>query len=163
MWSTPVPRSTAPLATFKAGKMTAIPSGSKFRVEADPRKGTVSLLKGSDGTVHFVWKDRTTLQIEGDLLMSPGDQKLVKIETGRPNDRVYLLTFESAVNQRHFFWMQEPDASKDEERIREFNDIMNGRQGQARGGAAAVQKAKEEDGRRRRECKARPFDSPRVT
>jgi 26S proteasome regulatory subunit N13 len=36
----------------------------------------------------------------------------------------YLLQFNNG-NKRHFFWMQEPKADKDEETIKKFNDYMN--------------------------------------
>ena len=83
------------------------------------------LEKGVDGATHLIWKDRQTLQVVDDMLVFPGDQSFEKVDTGRPNDRVYLLSFKTSASRRFFFWMQEPDATKDEERIREFNKLMN--------------------------------------
>jgi len=125
MWATPPPRSSGPLISFKAGKMKAIPVESKFRVEAEDRRGLALLEKGQDGATHFIWKDRQTLQIVDDLLIFPGDQTLEKVDTGRPNDRVYLLSFKTSASRRFFFWLQEPDLSKDDERVKEFNRLMN--------------------------------------
>ena len=48
-----------------------------------------------------------------------------RVDTGRPDDRVYLLTFATSDARRFFFWMQEPDSSKDEERVAELNRLMN--------------------------------------
>lgn len=126
MWNTPPSRGPTALTSFKAGKMRATKiTDNKFRVEADDRRGVLSLEKGNDGATHFTWKDRQTLQVIDDLLVFPGDQTLEKVDTGRPNDRVYLLTFRPSASRRFFFWMQEPDGSKDEERVREFNRMMN--------------------------------------
>jgi hypothetical protein len=110
---------------MKAGKMRTTPIENRFRVEADERRGLLLLEKGSDGATHFIWKDRQTLQVVDDLLVFPGDQSLQKVDTGRPGDRVYLLTFKTSASRRLFFWMQEPDASKDEERVKEVNRLMN--------------------------------------
>ena len=105
--------------------MRPIPVENRFRVEADDRRGLVLLEKGPDGAIHLIWKDRQTLQVVDDLLVFPGDQTLDRVDTGRPEDRIYLLTFQTSATRRFFFWMQEPDASKDEERVKEFNRLMN--------------------------------------
>lgn len=115
----------APLASFKAGKMKMTPVGEKFRVEADERRGLTLLEKGVDNTLHFIWKDRQTLQTVDDVLVFPGEQVLEKVDTGRPEDRVYLLSFKTSTTRRLFFWMQEPDVSKDENVVAEFNRLMN--------------------------------------
>lgn len=111
--------------SFKAGKMRAIPAGpNRFKVEADERKGKLTLEKNNnDGSIHLKWADRYTLAVEDDLLIFPGDQKFTKVDTGREKDRVYLLQFSSS-SRRMFFWMQEPDASKDSENCQKLNDFM---------------------------------------
>jgi len=105
--------------------MRTSPIENRFRVEADERRGLLLLERGSDMATHLIWKDRQSLQVVDDLLLFPGDQSLEKVDTGRPNDRVYLLTFKTNPPRRFFFWMQEPDGSKDEERVKEFNRLMN--------------------------------------
>ena len=131
MWNSAATRSPAPLVSFKAGKMRATPVENRFRVEADDQRGQLQLEKGIDGATHLIWKDRQTLQSALDLLVFPGDQTLAKVDTGRAADRVYLLSFKDSSSRRFFFWMQEPDQSKDEERVREFNRQMNEVQAQA--------------------------------
>jgi len=115
------------LLTFKAGKLTAslIPESTKLRIEADPRRGVVALERAVDSSLHLLIKDRVTLQILDDFLVFPQDQKVERIDTGRPNDRVYLLSFSTSDAMRVFLWMQEPDASKDDERVAELNRLMN--------------------------------------
>jgi hypothetical protein len=126
MWGAQAPvRAPAPLISFKAGKMRTTPIENRFRVEADDRRGLLSLEKGQDGAIHFLWKDRQTLQAVDDFLVFPGDQTLEKVDTGRPEDRIYLLTFKTSADRRFFFWMQEPDVTKDEERVKDFNRFMN--------------------------------------
>jgi hypothetical protein len=126
MWGAQAPvRAPAPLISFKAGKMRTSPIENRFRVEADDRRGLLSLEKGQDGAIHFLWKDRQTMQAVDDFLVFPGDQTLEKVDTGRPEDRIYLLTFKTSADRRFFFWMQEPDATKDEERVKDFNRFMN--------------------------------------
>ena len=47
------------------------------------------------------------------------------MDTGKPDDRVYLLTFKAAPARRVFFWMQDGDKTKDQERETELNRLMN--------------------------------------
>ena len=125
MWNTPPSRAPAALASFKAGKMRTTPVENRLRVEAEEQRGLLQLEKGLDQATHLIWKDRQTLQTVFDLLVFPGDQTFTKVDTGRPDDRVYLLSFKDTSSRRLFFWMQEPDASKDEERVANFNRLMN--------------------------------------
>jgi 26S proteasome regulatory subunit N13 len=116
-----------PIVSFKAGILTATPKpggNNNFLVHADPRRGTISLEK-IDGITHFMWKDRQTLQVVHDSVVIPGDQTLVKVDTGRPEDRIYLLQFKSTTDRFFFYWMQDPDASKDEEKVTNLNKAMN--------------------------------------
>ena len=116
----------APLATFKVGLLNATPENDGFRVVPDLRRGIAQLERQSDGATHLIWKDRSTQQIGEDLLIFPGDQTLTKVDTGNPTDRVYLLTFSTSASKRVFFWSQEPgDPGKDEEKVNQFNQLMN--------------------------------------
>mmetsp|Transcript_9052 Transcript_9052/g.16978 ORF Transcript_9052/g.16978 Transcript_9052/m.16978 type:complete len:201 (-) Transcript_9052:1912-2514(-) len=112
------------LLQFKAGKLNAKPKGNKkFDVEADPRKGLLVLSRNADGTTSLHWKVRATNSIEDDILVFPENQTFAKVETGRANDRVYLLQFKAS-SRRFFFWMQDPKAETDAENCRKLNEYM---------------------------------------
>ncbi|KIK82199.1 hypothetical protein PAXRUDRAFT_725801 [Paxillus rubicundulus Ve08.2h10] len=90
------------LLAFKAGRATRR-AGTNF-VDASPTKGAIILSNSEDGLLRFVWKDRTTGNVEEDLILFPGDATFEKVSQA-PGGRVYVLKFESS-NQRHFFWLQ---------------------------------------------------------
>lgn len=52
----------------------------------------------------------------------PGEAKFEKVK--QTSDRVYLLEYIQS-KRRIFFWMQEPDRSKDEENAKKLNDTIN--------------------------------------
>lgn len=73
--------------------------------------------------MHFCWKDRTTGEVEDDLLIFPDDCEFVRVNectTGR----VYVLKFKS-FSKKYFFWMQEPKTDKDEDYCRRINEALN--------------------------------------
>lgn len=47
---------------FKAGRAFRR-EGTNY-VDADPRKGAVLLQNGEDGLLHFIWKNRSTNEVE---------------------------------------------------------------------------------------------------
>jgi len=111
--------STKNLVEFKAGKMNM----KEKMVHSDSRKGMVYVYQSDDQLMHFCWKDRTTGNVEDDLIIFPEDCEYVRIQkvtTGR----VYVLKFKSN-NRRLFFWMQEPSTDKDDEFCRKINDLLN--------------------------------------
>ncbi|XP_063395291.1 proteasomal ubiquitin receptor ADRM1 [Cydia fagiglandana] len=123
------------LVEFRAGRMTL-----KGRmVHPDKRKGLLYVYQGEDSLMHFCWKDRTTGEVEDDLLIFPDDCEFARVNectTGR----VYVLKFKS-FSKKYFFWMQEPKTDKDEELCRRINEALNnpptsgGRGGGSGGGA----------------------------
>lgn len=94
-------------------------------VRADKTKGMVIVKRTSDDQlIHFMWKDRKTGNMGLDLIVFPDDatwRRLNECTTGR----VYLLEFKTGT--RHFFWMQEPNAAKDDELSETLTDAINGR------------------------------------
>ncbi|EMD39835.1 hypothetical protein CERSUDRAFT_112101 [Gelatoporia subvermispora B] len=102
---------------FKAGR--AFRRENTNWVDADPRKGAILLQSGDDGLLHFVWKNRSTNEVEEDLILFPTDATFEKVQQSAWG-RMYVLKFSSS-NQRHFFWMQDADASRD----RDFVDNVN--------------------------------------
>ncbi|KAK1801633.1 hypothetical protein P4O66_022278, partial [Electrophorus voltai] len=107
------------LVEFRAGKMTL--KGST--VTPDKRKGMVYIQQTDDSLIHFCWKDRTTGNVDDDLIIFPDDCEFKRVSqctTGR----VYVLRFKAG-SKRLFFWMQEPKADKDEEYCRKVNEYLN--------------------------------------
>lgn len=73
--------------------------------------------------MHLYWKERVGSTIEDDLIIFPEEAEMKRVPectTGR----VYLLQFKSS-NQKLFFWMQDKDESKDEERVAKLNRLIN--------------------------------------
>ncbi|CAG9135198.1 unnamed protein product [Plutella xylostella] len=107
------------LVEFRAGRMTL-----KGRmVHPDKRKGLLYVYQGEDSLMHFCWKDRTTGEVEDDLLIFPDDCEFVRVNectTGR----VYVLKFKS-FSKKYFFWMQEPKTDKDDDFCRRINEALN--------------------------------------
>ncbi|XP_053619596.1 proteasomal ubiquitin receptor ADRM1 isoform X2 [Plodia interpunctella] len=107
------------IVEFRAGRMTL-----KGRmVHPDKRKGLLYVYQGEDSLMHFCWKDRTTGEVEDDLLIFPDDCEFVRVNectTGR----VYVLKFKSFA-KKYFFWMQEPKTDKDDEYCRRINEALN--------------------------------------
>lgn len=107
------------LVEFRAGKMTL--KGST--VTPDKRKGQVYIQQTDDSLIHFCWKDRTSGNVEDDLIIFPDDCEFKKVNqctTGR----VFVLKFKAG-SKRLFFWMQEPKSDKDEEFCRKVNEFLN--------------------------------------
>lgn len=92
-------------------------------VTPDKRKGTVYIQQSDDSLIHFCWKDRTTGNVDDDLIIFPDDCEFKRVSqctTGR----VYVLKFKAG-SKRLFFWMQEPKTDKDEEFCRKVNEFLN--------------------------------------
>ncbi|XP_037539849.1 proteasomal ubiquitin receptor ADRM1 [Nematolebias whitei] len=107
------------LVEFRAGKMTM--KGSM--VTPDKRKGQVYIQQTDDSLIHFCWKDRTTGNVDDDLIIFPDDCEFKRVNqctTGR----VYVLKFKAG-SKRLFFWMQEPKSDKDDEFCRKVNEYLN--------------------------------------
>ncbi|KAG1962106.1 regulatory particle non-ATPase [Pimephales promelas] len=107
------------LVEFRAGKMSL--KGST--VTPDKRKGSVYIQQTDDSLIHFCWKDRTSGNVEDDLIIFPDDCEFKRVSqctTGR----VYVLKFKAG-SKRLFFWMQEPKTDKDEEYCRKVNEYLN--------------------------------------
>lgn len=106
---------------FRAGKLNRDPSSNM--VKPDPRDGQIILDVGEeDGLMHFYWKDAKADRIEDDLLIFPEDPVFEKVP--QPNSRVFVLRFRSS-NEKLLFWMQEPDASGDEQICAQVNNLIN--------------------------------------
>ncbi|XP_032073547.1 proteasomal ubiquitin receptor ADRM1 homolog isoform X1 [Thamnophis elegans] len=107
------------LVEFRAGKMSLKSS----TVTPDKRKGLVYIQQTDDSLIHFCWKDRTSGNVEDDLIIFPDDCEFKRVSqctTGR----VYVLKFKAG-SKRLFFWMQEPKTEKDEEHCRKVNEYLN--------------------------------------
>ena len=64
----------------------------------------------SVGVLKIEWKDRRTRSVIDSLSIFPEDNcTYSKVDTGRPNDRVYYLQYGNASERRFFFWMQDKE------------------------------------------------------
>jgi len=111
---------SATILAFKAGRAFRR-EGTNF-VDHSPEKGAIILQKGEDELLHLIWRNRSTNEVEEDLILFPGDASFVKIPqvTG---GRSYVLKFSSS-NQRHFFWMQDASISRDDEFVKNLNLVL---------------------------------------
>ncbi|XP_068997841.1 proteasomal ubiquitin receptor ADRM1 isoform X1 [Embiotoca jacksoni] len=107
------------LVEFRAGKMTL--KGST--VTPDKRKGTVYIQQSDDSLIHFCWKDRTSGNVDDDLIIFPDDCEFKRVSQCT-SGRVYVLKFKAG-SKRLFFWMQEPKTDKDDEHCRKVNEYLN--------------------------------------
>jgi len=126
-------RGNKPLVECRAGKM--IVRGKT--VSADPRKGLIQLEQTADNLMHFRWKDRTTGNIDTDLIIFPDEASFKRIRqctTGR----VYLLEWKTTA-RRMFFWMQEPNEDKDEDICTKINQHINNPPGATTQGGASTE------------------------
>jgi hypothetical protein len=85
-----------PFAEIKAGLMNTEPvrGTTKTRMAADPRKGSLQVVRDGDGTLHVKLADRVTGNLILDCGMAfPEELTLRRIATGTPTDRVYELRF----------------------------------------------------------------------
>merc|ERR1719378_1894536 len=101
--------------------------------------------------MHFCWKDRTSGNVEDDLIIFPDDIEFKRV-TQCTTGRVYILKFKSS-SRKFFFWMQEPKTDKDDEHCKKVNEMLNdppapgsalggsGGSGGAGGGLAGLQPA----------------------
>jgi len=108
------------LLAFKAGRSFRR-EGTQF-VDASPTKGAIILASSDDGLLHFIWKNRATDGLEEDLILFPSDATFTKVADA-PSSRTYVLQFSSS-NQRHFFWMQDADTSRDDEFAENVNKLL---------------------------------------
>ncbi|KAG6917461.1 hypothetical protein DXG01_002438 [Tephrocybe rancida] len=105
------------LLAFKAGRAYRRP-GTNF-VDARPEKGAIVLTNGDDGLLHFIWKNRTTGNVEEDLILFPSDATFVKVPQAG-SGRVYVLKFSSS-DQRHF----DASSARDDEFVDNTNGLLD--------------------------------------
>ena len=114
-----------PVVSLKWGKCFVVDmdNGKKFKITPDVRKGLFEMTgKGPDQMHHIKWKDRTSGAQEEDLFVFPGEQTLEKVDTGRPDDRVYLLQFKNG--KRSFFWSQEFDEEAEKKKVEDLQKYL---------------------------------------
>ena len=92
--------------------------------------GTLSLFSHG-GLLNVRWTDRSNDNVDEEYIVFPDEVTLKKVNTGRDGDRVVLLKWNSG-NRRLMFWLQDKEATKDDENISKFNDfVKNPNQSQA--------------------------------
>lgn len=108
------------LVTIEAGMMTGetLADGSGVRLIPDARRGMLSLY--SEGNQkHWVLMDVFSgNEIKQGYIPTSG-ASFRRIKSPKDEDRIYELKY-GAGNQRHFFWLQGSDESKDKTNIEKF-------------------------------------------
>lgn len=107
------------LVEFKAGKMYM--KGNM--VHPDKKKGLLYVYQSDDALMHLCWKDRTSGNVEDDLIIFPDDCEFKRVPECT-SGRVYLLKFKSN-SRKFFFWVQEAKTDKDDENCRRINEVLN--------------------------------------
>ncbi|KAH8044934.1 hypothetical protein JL720_16878 [Aureococcus anophagefferens] len=97
------------------GKCAIEPQGEKFLITPEKHRGEVRVVKVED-IPHFQWRSRETLDVDPqmDHMVFPATPSSPRSTRSGKDDRVYLLQFK-AQESRRFFWMQNKDASDDDE------------------------------------------------
>ena len=99
-----------PLVSFKAGRLTCVgpSSGGAYQITADKKRGTLALVRSTtqhpegEGVISLQWTERNGKDVKQNLLLF-GDAIFRKVDTRRPNDRVYVLQYNMS-DRRFFFW-----------------------------------------------------------
>ena len=127
------------LISFKAGKCNIgqLQSNGKHSITPDTRKGTVSLVKGADQLVYLKWTDRSSNRAEDERMIFPDELKCLKVKTGRDNDRIHLLKYNTG-QLFLMFWMQEKSSDKDSEHCKRLNELLNNPNAAAASSSGAV-------------------------
>lgn len=113
------------LVSFKAGKMKhEEKAGGTYLVTPEVQKGLISLVRGDDQLIHFQWSNRHVSTPVDDFIIFPHDCAFSKVNTGRAQDRVYLLQYQNSA-RRFFFWMQDKKSEQDESNATKLNNMMN--------------------------------------
>ncbi|KAL4428631.1 hypothetical protein ABPG74_009133 [Tetrahymena malaccensis] len=105
--------------SFKAGLMNLDPTTKK--VTADKRKGTVKIGCTLEGEKPFTWTPEGATEPEFEYAVMQNDATL---EQSKQMKRVVILRFQCD-DSRYIFWLQEKDASKDDEIVKRVQEIID--------------------------------------
>lgn len=103
---------------FKAGRCNY----DGRMVVPDRRKGTIRIVTDAQGMKTFQWCEADSKDAVESFFVFPDESKFEKVKQSK--DRVYLLEMK-ATAQRYFYWMQETDLAKDEDRAKSVHDALN--------------------------------------
>eukprot|EP00798_Chlamydomonas_sp_ICE-L_P020656 gene20656-27442_t len=111
------------LTSFRVGRMSLVDS----KLQSDPRKGLLKLVKSDDELVHIQWYLRnsdgsTSTEPEDDVVVFPGECMMEKMSHGR----FLLLKFVDDQERNMFFWLQETAVDKDMQLVENFNSSLEG-------------------------------------
>jgi len=117
-----------PVYLFEAnvGKLAQDPK-TKVIAPGSLDKGALRVFRSRDDSlVHLTWEVTATkskfIQEPEDLIIFEGDCK-AKLIPNKPG-RVFFLKFEG-IDDKKMFWFQSGDSSKDAEKIKELNEVLN--------------------------------------
>jgi len=107
--------------SFLAGKCSQKIKDGGIWITSDKKKGQIDLVKDpQDQLWHFKWKNLMSGEPGPDLILFPNTAKWYKLDYVT-DGRVYELRIGSG---KHWFWMQEPDESKDEDTCNKLRNIL---------------------------------------
>lgn len=75
------------------------------------------------GLVKARWTDRSNNTVVDEFIVFPDEVTLKKINTGKENDRVYLLNWNQGT-RKLMFWMQDKNPINDTENCSKFNNFV---------------------------------------
>eukprot|EP00045_Choanoeca_perplexa_P022787 m.10866 g.10866 ORF g.10866 m.10866 type:complete len:336 (-) comp9698_c0_seq1:42-1049(-) len=108
------------LAEFKAGRMTM----NGTTVTANPEKGMIYIKNDNSGLMTWNFVNRNTQAEDEPVILFPDEQEFRKCKSAPAESRVFYLKF--STGRREFYWMQEADASKDDDLVAKVNRVMSG-------------------------------------
>merc|ERR1719419_511318 len=107
--------------SFLAGRCTQKIKDDGVWVTSDNKKGQIDLMKDpQDQLWHFKWKNLMSGKQGLDLMLLPKSANWYKLEYVE-DGRVFELRIGSG---KHWFWMQDPDESKDEDISKKLRNIF---------------------------------------
>ena len=91
---------TTSLASLKAGRMTSVGpnAAGQFTIKAEKKRGTLSFSRtnagnpSGEGILSLQWSERNSKDVKEDMIVF-GDAVFRKVDTKRPEDRVYVLQY----------------------------------------------------------------------
>lgn len=117
------------LIEIPAGKCSLRATGvaDQREVVSQSARGLLYIRQSEDQLIHFCWKNRESGQVVDDLIVFPGDTTFVKVtECPAEAGRVFMHKFiNSGADRWLLFWMQDADASKDQQRLDRVNQLLN--------------------------------------
>eukprot|EP00548_Thalassiothrix_antarctica_P001659 CAMPEP_0194135670 /NCGR_PEP_ID=MMETSP0152-20130528/5763_1 /TAXON_ID=1049557 /ORGANISM="Thalassiothrix antarctica, Strain L6-D1" /LENGTH=371 /DNA_ID=CAMNT_0038832009 /DNA_START=110 /DNA_END=1225 /DNA_ORIENTATION=- len=113
--------------SFKAGKMKMeLQENGKYWVTPDKRRGQVQLVWSNDQELKWEWMDRREKDVT-DSYKVVGGNKFERVDTGKEEERIYLLTNNNnsdSLKKWEMYWMQDLVNEGEDELIAKVNQYL---------------------------------------